>query len=56
MMDLLRDRLRLPSDLADHAYFFTAPVFEDPTQLLKPLVKDQATPDRADKILTLLES
>jgi hypothetical protein len=38
------------------AYFFTAPVFEDSTQLLKPLAKDQATPDRADKILTLLES
>jgi hypothetical protein len=29
MMDLLKERLRLPSDLADHAYFFTAPVFED---------------------------
>ena len=56
LMDLLKDRLRLPSDLANQAYFFTAPVFEDSRQLLKPLAKDQATPDRANKILTLLES
>ena len=56
LMDLLRDRLRLPSDLADHAYFFTVPSFDDPAQLLKPLAKDHATPDRADKILSLLEA
>jgi hypothetical protein len=29
-MDLLRDRLRLPSDLNDFKYFFTTPEIDDP--------------------------
>ena len=56
LMDLLKERLKLPTDLKHHAYFFSPPELA-PQELLKPLSKEHgATAERALTLLSTLEA